>query len=151
MAAQLSSLSDRRGSYAGAMPSVLFLCTHNAGRSQMAAGWLRHLSNGTVEIHSGGSAPADELNPRAVRAMAEVGIDISRARPTRWTEEVSGAVDVVVSMGCGDECPIVRGQRREDWELDDPAGLDFDGVRRVRDEIRERVTTLLAELQPDSI
>ncbi|NND75597.1 MAG: arsenate reductase ArsC [Ilumatobacter sp.] len=131
-------------------PSVLFLCTHNAGRSQMAAGWLRHLSKGTVEIHSGGSAPADELNPRAVRAMAEVGIDISDARPTRWTEEVSGSVDVVVSMGCGDTCPIVDGQRREDWELDDPAGLDSDGVRRVRDEIRSHVTTLLGELDSTS-
>jgi arsenate reductase len=126
-------------------PSVLFLCVHNAGRSQMAAGWLRHLAGDAVEVHSGGSDPGDRLNPAAVEAMAEVGIDISGARPQRWTDEVARAADVVVTMGCGDACPVHPGIR-EDWELTDPAGRPIEVVRDVRDDIEARVRDLIARL-----
>jgi protein-tyrosine-phosphatase len=129
-------------------PSVLFLCVHNAGRSQMALGWLDHLAGGRAVGRSGGSEPAGEVNPVAVAAMAEVGIDISRAHPTRWTDEVVAAADVVVTMGCGDACPFVPGKRYEDWELDDPAGRPLEEVRPIRDEIGRRVRQLLDEL-PD--
>jgi arsenate reductase (thioredoxin) len=127
-------------------PNVLFLCVHNAGRSQMAAGWLRHLGGDAVGVYSAGSTPANEVNPAAVAAMGEVGVDISTATPQRWTEEMIGEVDVVVTMGCGDTCPYVPGTRYIDWELTDPRGLDLDAVRPIRDEIERRVRDLMAEL-----
>ena len=127
-------------------PTVLFLCVHNAGRSQMAAGWLRHLGDGRVNVLSGGSEPAETVNPSAVEAMAEVGVDIADAQPQRWTDETLGAADVVVTMGCGDTCPIIPGTRYVDWPLADPAGKGVDAVRPIRDEIRALVTGLLREL-----
>jgi protein-tyrosine-phosphatase len=128
-------------------PAVLFLCVHNAGRSQMAAGWLRHLAGDRVTVWSGGSAPAAHLNPAAVEAMAEVGIDITTDFPKPWTDEIVRAADVVVTMGCGDACPLYPGKRYEDWVLADPAGQDVSAVRPIRDEIRTRVEVLLASLQ----
>ncbi len=127
-------------------PGVLFLCVHNAGRSQMAMGWLQHLAGDRVLVMSGGSEPADQVNPAAVAAMAEVGIDISGAQPQPWTDETLGAADVVVTMGCGDTCPIVPGTRYLDWPLDDPAGKGVEDVRPVRDEIERRVRGLMDEL-----
>ena len=127
-------------------PSVLFLCVHNAGRSQMAAGWLRHLAGDRIAVYSGGSEPADRINPAAVAAMAEVGIDIASELPRRWTDENVRAADVVVTMGCGDACPIVPGTRYEDWQLDDPAGRDVAAVRPIRDDIRLRVEELMSSL-----
>lgn len=129
-------------------PSVMFVCVHNAGRSQMAAGFMTALSGGRVEVRSAGSMPADQVNPVAVQAMAEVGIDITAERPKILTGDAVQASDVVITMGCGDTCPFFPGVRYEDWELEDPAGKDLDTVRRVRDEIRGRVETLLAELLP---
>jgi len=128
------------------LPSVLFLCVHNAGRSQMAAGWLRHLGGDRVSVYSGGSEPASQVNPAAVEAMAEVGIDIRGEFPQPWTEEIVRAADVVVTMGCGDACPLCPGKRYEDWDLDDPAGRDLAVVRVIRDEIRARVERLMASL-----
>ena len=128
------------------LPSVLFLCVHNAGRSQMAAGWLRHLGGDRVSVYSGGSEPASQVNPAAVEAMAEVGIDIRGEFPEPWTEEIVRAADVVVTMGCGDACPLCPGKRYEDWDLDDPAGRDLAVVRVIRDEIRARVERLMASL-----
>ena len=128
------------------VPAVLFLCVHNAGRSQMAAGWLRHLAGDRVDVYSGGSEPASTINPAATEAMAEVGIDITTEYPKPWTDEVVRAADVVITMGCGDACPLYPGKRYEDWELDDPAGLDVAAVRRIRDEIRERVVALMVSL-----
>ena len=127
-------------------PSVLFVCVHNAGRSQMAAGFLAALSGGAVEVRSAGSMPADQVNPVAVDAMAEVGIDIRAEQPKVLTTEAVQASDVVVTMGCGDACPYFPGKRYEDWVLEDPAGQGIDSVRPIRDEIRGRVLTLLAEL-----
>jgi arsenate reductase len=127
-------------------PSVLFVCVHNAGRSQMAAGWLRHLAADQITVYSGGSEPAAEINPSAVAAMAEVGIDITTELPKLWTREIVRASDVVVTMGCGDACPLIPGKRYEDWQLDDPAGLDVESVRPIRDEIRARVEQLMASL-----
>jgi arsenate reductase (thioredoxin) len=127
-------------------PAVLFLCVHNAGRSQMALGFFRELAGDRAVAWSGGSEPGDEVNPSAVAAMREVGIDISREFPKPWTDEVARAADVVVTMGCGDACPVFPGKRYEDWTLDDPAGKDVDVVRPVRDEIERRVRRLLAEL-----
>ncbi len=127
-------------------PVVLFLCVHNAGRSQMALGWFDHLAAGRAQAVSGGSEPATEVNPSAVAAMAEIGIDISGAHPKRWTDEVVRAADVVVTMGCGDACPYVPGTRYEDWEVEDPAGRTLEEVRPVRDEIGRRVQQLLDEL-----
>jgi protein-tyrosine-phosphatase len=127
-------------------PSVLFLCVHNAGRSQMAAGWLRHLAGDRVMVYSGGSEPASEVNPAAIAAMAEVGIDIADQHPKPWTDEIVRAADVVVTMGCGDACPIFPGTRYEDWELDDPAGRGVAAVRPIRDEIRQRVEALIGSL-----
>jgi arsenate reductase (thioredoxin) len=129
-----------------ARPSVVFLCVHNAGRSQMALGWFRHLAGELAVACSGGSEPADEVNPAAVAAMAEVGIDISAARPEAWTDDVVRGADVVVTMGCGDSCPVFPGKRYEDWQLDDPAGLGVEQVRPIRDEIGGRVRGLLASL-----
>jgi arsenate reductase (thioredoxin) len=128
-------------------PTVLFLCVHNAGRSQMAAGFLRHLAEGRVEVLSGGSAPAEAINPAAVEAMAEVGIDIADQHPKPWTDETVGSADVIVSMGCGDACPVLPGKRYLDWELEDPAGKGVGSVRPIRDEIERRVRGLLAELE----
>lgn len=127
-------------------PAVLFLCVHNAGRSQMAAGWLRHLAAGRVEVFSGGSDPGVETNSVAVTAMAEVGIDIAREYPKPWTDEIARAADVIVTMGCGDACPVFPGKRYEDWELTDPSGQPIDVVRAVRDDIRTRVEQLMASL-----
>jgi arsenate reductase (thioredoxin) len=131
-------------------PTVLFVCVHNAGRSQMAAGYLRHLAGDRVRVLSAGSAPADSINPVAVEAMAEEGIDITEAVPTILTTESVKESDVVITMGCGDACPIFPGKRYEDWELDDPAGAELDDVRRIRDEIRGRVAGLIEELAADS-
>jgi arsenate reductase (thioredoxin) len=131
-------------------PSVLFACVHNAGRSQMALGWFEHLANGNAIAYSGGSAPADHVNPSAVAAMREVGIDISTRTPKRWTDELIERVDVVVTMGCGDECPYFPGTRYEDWAVPDPAGLAVDDVRPIRDEIERRVRALLEELDLSS-
>lgn len=127
-------------------PSILFLCVHNAGRSQMAAGWARALAGERVGIFSGGSAPADEINPAAVAVMAERGIDIQDSVPKTWSDTDLQRADVIVTMGCGDECPLIPGKRYVDWELDDPAGLTLEGVREVRDEIEARVRGLLSEL-----
>jgi len=127
-------------------PSVLFVCVHNAGRSQMAAGWLRHLGDDRVEVLSAGSAPASSINPVAVEAMAEVGIDIAGHQPRVLDPDDVRRSDVVVTMGCGDACPFFPGTRYEDWVLDDPAGRDLAAVRLIRDEIRRRVEALLAEL-----
>ena len=127
-------------------PSVLFVCVHNAGRSQMAAGFLSALSGGAVEVRSAGSMPADQVNPAAVAAMAEVGIDITAERPKVLTTEAVQSSDVVVTMGCGDACPIFPGKRYEDWQLEDPAGQGIEAVRPIRDEIRTRILGLLDEL-----
>ncbi|HZA32153.1 MAG TPA: arsenate reductase ArsC [Propionibacteriaceae bacterium] len=129
-------------------PSVLFVCVHNAGRSQMAAGYLTHLSDGKIEVRSAGSEPAQNINPIAVRAMAEEGIDITAEKPKILTTDAVKASDVVITMGCGDTCPYYPGKRYEDWVLEDPAGKDLDTVRRVRDEIRSRVQQLVEELLP---
>lgn len=128
------------------MPNVLFLCVHNAGRSQMALGWFNHLASGRAVAWSGGSEPADHVNPAAVAAMAEVGIDITGEYPKRWTDEIVSAADVVITMGCGDTCPFYPGTRYEDWDLEDPAGQGVDAVRPIRDEIERRVRGLLASL-----
>ncbi len=127
-------------------PSVLFLCVHNAGRSQMAAGWLRHLAGDAVRVFSAGSAPADSINPSAVEAMAERGVDIVGNSPQVWTNEMVEESDVVISMGCGDVCPVLPGKRYLDWELDDPAGKGVEAVRPIRDEIEGRVRSLIEEL-----
>lgn len=127
-------------------PIVLFLCVHNAGRSQMALGWFNALAGDHAIAWSGGSEPASEVNPAAVAAMAEVGIDIAREYPKPWTSDIVRAADVVITMGCGDECPFFPGIRYEDWELEDPAGQGVEAVRPIRDEIEQRVRTLLASL-----
>jgi len=129
-------------------PSVLFVCIHNAGRSQMAAGYLRHLGGDRVEVRSAGSAPAAEINPAAVAAMAEEGIDIASEQPKVLTTDAVQLSDVVITMGCGDTCPFYPGKRYEDWVLDDPAGQGIEAVRPIRDEIRRRIEDLLAELLP---
>ncbi|MFN8232918.1 MAG: arsenate reductase ArsC [Actinomycetota bacterium] len=130
----------------GRVPSVVFLCVHNAGRSQMAAGWASRLAGDRIEISSGGSDPASEVNPAAVAAMAEVGIDIASELPKAWTEEIVRTADVIVTMGCGDACPVLPGKRYEDWDVPDPAGLELEEVRPIRDEIGRRVRGLLADL-----
>ncbi|WP_430335217.1 arsenate reductase ArsC [Rhodococcus sp. ACT016] len=130
------------------VPSVLFVCVHNAGRSQMAAGLLAHLAGDRIEVRSAGSAPADQVNPAAVEAMAEVGIDISDQNPKILTVDAVRSSDVVITMGCGDTCPIFPGKSYRDWVLDDPAGRGIDAVRPIRDEIRSRVEALIAELAP---
>jgi arsenate reductase (thioredoxin) len=129
------------------IPSVLFVCVHNAGRSQMAAGWVRHLAGASVEVRSAGSAPGDHVNPSAVAAMGEVGIDISDQRPKVLTTDAVEASDVVITMGCGDACPVFPGKLYLDWQLEDPAGKGVESVRPIRDEIERRIRGLLAELQ----
>jgi len=143
---RLVALAKVEGRGDDGLPIVLFLCVHNAGRSQMALGWFDHLADGKALAWSGGSEPGSEINPAAVAAMAEVGIDIGQEFPKPWTDEVVRAADVVVTMGCGDACPYFPGKRYEDWELDDPAGQDVAAVRPIRDEIGERVRALLASL-----
>ncbi|MGA3214858.1 MAG: arsenate reductase ArsC [Acidimicrobiales bacterium] len=143
---RLQALAKVEGSLHCVIPGVLFLCVHNAGRSQMAAGWMRRLAGDRVVVYSGGSAPASEINAAVVEAMDEVGIDIRAEFPKPWTEEVVRAVDVVISMGCGDACPFYPGKRYEDWELTDPAGRDIESVRPIRDEIKLRVESLLSSL-----
>jgi len=129
-------------------PTVLFVCIHNAGRSQMAAGYMRALSGGAVEVRSGGSEPGDQINPMAIAAMAEEGIDISQGIPQLMTTEQVRDSDVVITMGCGDVCPIFPGKRYEDWELVDPKGKSIDEVRPIRDDIKSRIEALLKDLLP---
>src|SRR4249920_1153404 len=128
------------------MPSVLFVCVHNVGRSQMAAGWLAHLAGGQVEVRSAGSEPASQVNPAAVQAMREVGIDITAGHPKILTVDTVRGSDVVITMGCGDTCPVFPGKRYEDWDLPDPAGQGVEAVRPIRDAIKARVVALLGEL-----
>ena len=139
-------VDEHRGNHP---PTVLFLCVHNAGRSQMAMGFLQHLAGDRAIAWSGGSEPGSKVNPAAVEAMAERGIDISQEFPKPWTDETVRAADVVVSMGCGDVCPVYPGKRYVEWILDDPAGQDVDAVRPIRDEIEQRVRSLLTELDVD--
>jgi arsenate reductase len=129
--------------------TVLFVCVHNAGRSQMAAAYLQHLAGDRVEVLSAGSQPADQVNPAAIKAMAEEGIDIGNRRPKVLTDSAVQTADVVVTMGCGDECPFYPGKRYEDWVLDDPAGQDIDAVRTIRDEIRARIEQLIADIDAE--
>jgi protein-tyrosine-phosphatase len=143
---RLVALAKVEGKATDGLPIVLFLCVHNAGRSQMALGWFDHLAGDRAVAWSGGSEPGTEVNPAAVAAMAEVGIDITGEYPKPWTDEIVRAADVVVTMGCGDACPYFPGKRYEDWELDDPAGQDLTAVRPIRDEIAQRVRALLASL-----
>ena len=143
---RLRALAKVEGKHDSGVPVVLFLCTHNAGRSQMALGFFQHLAGDRAVAWSGGSDPADRINPSAVTAMRERGIDISREYPKPWTDEVARAADVVVTMGCGDACPVFPGRRYEDWVLDDPAGLEPHDVRPIRDDIERRVRRLLAEI-----
>ena len=147
---RLKALAKIEGKASGGAPTVLFLCVHNAGRSQMAVGWFNHLARDRAVAWSCGSEPGHEVNPAAVQAMAEVGIDITAEFPKPWTDEIVQAADVVVTMGCGDACPLLPGKRYEDWVLDDPAGKDIDAVRPVRDEIEQRVRQLLEELGIDT-
>ena len=132
------------------IPEVLFVCTHNAGRSQMAAALLDHAAAGRVRVSSAGSQPASQLNPAVVQAMAEIGLDISREYPKPLTSDKVRAADVVITMGCGDACPIYPGKRYEDWDLPDPAGLPLEAVRPIRDAIRDRVQALVRDLDPES-
>lgn len=143
---RLRALAHVEGKATREAPVVVFLCVHNAGRSQMAAGWTRHLAGRRVEVFSGGSDPANEVNPAAVAAMAAAGVDISTEHPQPWTDEIVRAADVVVTMGCGDACPLFPGVKYEDWELADPAGLAVTDVLPIRDDIRRRVEDLLGRL-----
>jgi arsenate reductase len=143
---RLRALAKIEGRSDDGRPTVLFLCVHNAGRSQMALGWFNHLAGDRAVAWSGGSEPGTEINPSAVAAMAEVGIDITGEFPKPWTDEIVQASDVVITMGCGDACPLFPGKRYEDWVLEDPAGQDVDAVRPIRDEIRGRVEALLASI-----
>lgn len=143
---RLRALARVQGRSQAEVPMVVFLCVHNAGRSQMAAGWMQRLAGDRVEVFSGGSDPASVVNPSAVAAMAEVGIDLSSEFPKPWTDEVVRAADVIVTMGCGDSCPIFPGKRYLDWEVGDPAGLPVEQVRPIRDEIGRRVRSILDEL-----
>jgi protein-tyrosine-phosphatase len=143
---RLRALAQVEGRMVKAQPEVLFVCVHNAGRSQMAAGLLNLRSDGRIHVRSAGSAPSDEINPAVVEAMREVGVDLSEAFPKPLTDEVVRAADVVITMGCGDACPIYPGKRYEDWIVEDPAGQDLDAVRRIRDEIDGRVEVLVGEL-----
>ena len=147
---RLKALAQAEGILDKDQPEVLFVCVHNAGRSQMAAGLLKLRSGGRVHVRSAGSTPGEEINPNAVTALEELGVDMSEAFPKPLTDEVVRAADVVITMGCGDACPIYPGKRYEDWSLDDPAGEDLETVRRIRDEIDARVQNLIAELLPES-
>jgi arsenate reductase len=143
---RLRALGQVEGTIAKDVPEVLFVCVQNAGRSQMAAALLDHVARGRVHVRSAGSAPADQINPDVVTVMSELDIDVSKEFPKPMTDEVVKAADAVITMGCGDACPIYPGKRYEDWEVDDPAEADLDGVRRIRDDIAERVKRLLAEV-----
>jgi arsenate reductase (thioredoxin) len=147
---RLKALAQAEGRLVKEQPEVLFVCVHNAGRSQMAAGLVKLRSGGRVQVRSAGSTPADEINPAAVEAMEELGVDMSEEFPKPLTDEVVRAADVVITMGCGDACPIFPGKRYEDWELDDPEGRDIETVRRIRDDIDRRVQQLVGELVPDN-
>ena len=147
---RLRALATLDAKATATMPSVLFLCVHNAGRSQMAAGWFRHLAAGRALVYSGGSEPAADLNAAVVEAMREVGISIDDEFPKPWTDEVARAVNVIVTMGCGDECPVYPGVRVRDWEIEDPAGQGVAAVRPIRDHIEQRVRALLTELGVDT-
>ena len=129
-------------------PSVLFLCVHNAGRSQIGAGWMRHLAGEVIQVYSAGSSPAEQINPIAVEAMLEIGIDIKNQQPKKWTDEIVREVDVIISMGCGDTCPVYPGKRYIDWEIEDPAGQEIEMIRIVRDQIKQHVQELIVELLP---
>ena len=146
---RLRALAQSEGALVKEQPEVLFVCVHNAGRSQMAAGLVRRRSEGRIHVRSAGSAPGDEINPAVVEAMSEIGVDVSEEFPKPLTDEFVKAADVVITMGCGDACPIYPGKRYEDWELEDPAGKDLEAVRRIRDEIDVRVRNLVGELLPD--
>jgi arsenate reductase (thioredoxin) len=148
---RLNALARVEGKITDIKPTVLFLCTHNAGRSQMALGFFNHLAGDAGVAWSGGSEPGNEINPAAVQAMAEVGIDITREFPKPWTDEIVQASDVVVTMGCGDACPFFPGKRYENWELPDPAGQGIDAVRPIRDDVEERVRRLLDDLGIDPV
>jgi protein-tyrosine-phosphatase len=143
---RLNALARVEGKVTDGKPTLLFLCTHNAGRSQMALGFFAHLAGAEGVAWSGGSEPGNEINPSAIAAMAEVGIDITAEFPKPWTDEIVQAADVVITMGCGDACPIIPGKRYVNWELPDPAGQSVDAVRPIRDDIEERVRRLLSEL-----
>lgn len=147
---RLEALAHSQDKSGNRVPAVLFLCVHNAGRSQMALGWFNKLAAGRAIAWSGGSEPGSELNQDVVKAMAEVGIDISREFPKPWTDEFLGAADVVVTMGCGDACPLVPGKRYEDWDLTDPSDKSLDEIRSIREEMRQRVEALLKEILPSS-
>jgi arsenate reductase (thioredoxin) len=148
---RLRALGQVEGTISKDVPEVLFVCVENAGRSQMAAGLLDKIAAGRVNVRSCGSDPADQINPNVVEAMAEVGVDVSKEFPKPMTDEVVRAADAVVTMGCGDACPIYPGKRYEDWEVSDPAGQDLDGVRGIRDEIAARVERLLAEIGEQAV
>jgi arsenate reductase (thioredoxin) len=143
---RLQALAHAQAAASGKVPAVVFLCVHNAGRSQMALAWFSNLANNRAIAWSGGSEPVADLNPAVIAAMAEVGIDISREFSKPWTEEFVVAADVIVTMGCGDACPLLPGKHYEDWELDDPAGKSLEDIRPIRDEIRDRVTNLIEKL-----
>jgi protein-tyrosine-phosphatase len=145
---RLRALAQAEGAIVKEQPEVLFVCVHNAGRSQMAAGLVKLRSEGRVHVRSAGSAPGEEINPAVVEAMTEIGVDMSEEFPKPLTDEVVRAADVVITMGCGDACPIYPGKRYEDWQLADPAGQDVATVRRIRDEIDQRVQKLIGELLP---
>jgi arsenate reductase len=146
---RLKALAQSEGVLTKDQVEVLFICVHNAGRSQMAAGLVKLRSHGRIHVRSAGSTPADEINPAVIEAMREIGVDMSEEFPKPLTDEVVKAADVVITMGCGDACPIYPGKRYEDWQLDDPAGQDLETVRRIRDELDERVQKLIAELLPE--
>ena len=146
---RLLALAQAQGEIEKTQPEVLFVCVHNAGRSQMAAGLVKLRSEGRIHVRSAGSAPAEEVNPAVVEAMQELGVDMAQEFPKPLTDEVVRAADVVITMGCGDACPIYPGKRYEDWELDDPAGQDLAAVRRIRDDLDARVQRLIGELLPE--
>jgi arsenate reductase len=143
---RLRALARVEGKMIGTVPSIVFLCVHNAGRSQMAAAWAKSLGGDRLDVFSGGSDPASEVNPAAIEAMGEVGIDIKSEFPKPWTDEVIRAADVIITMGCGDACPVFPRKRYEDWEVEDPAGQDIEHVRPIRDDIESRVKVLLKQL-----
>jgi arsenate reductase (thioredoxin) len=147
---RLRALGQYEGVIAKPVPEVLFVCVQNAGRSQMAASLLDHMANGRVHVRSAGSDPADQINPDVVTAMSEIGVDLSKEFPKPMTDEVVRAADAVITMGCGDACPIYPGKRYEDWVVDDPAEADLEGVRRIRDDIAERVRILLGQVAPSN-